>query len=236
MEQLDLLWDLESQWNSLYAYRKKLVDLKEDSSGKATKRKVVALEKGLLSSKLKQEKTRQRLAELEKELKMNNFNVEELEKGLYDGQTTDVKQLEYLNREKEKIRELINNMETEVLELMGKLEDYDKEIISSEKELGDINANESEVKAKYESLIKNSDAKIEGMEKKIKLSEEKIDEELLTDFNRVKKSRGSGIVELKDSICMGCNIMIPTFSMEKIRTTKGIFRCESCGRILYHKE
>ena len=85
MEPLDLLWEVESQWNLLDSYKIELEKLEDDSKVKSLERKLETLKRKLNSIVNKQEKSKIRLAELEKELKINNFNFEELEKELYDG-------------------------------------------------------------------------------------------------------------------------------------------------------
>lgn len=235
MESLDLLWKLESQWNLLNSVKEELVDLDNDSGVKAIKKKTIALEKRLQSSKVQEEKAKEKLIEIEKQLNMNNFNIEEIEKGLYDGHTSDIKQLEYLSVEKEKLKTRINKIETEVLEFMVKLEDLGKEIKITEDELNTIADQEEEIRNNHKTGIINLNKRLLAIEEKIESYENKIDADLLTEYNRVKKSRGVGIVELKDSICTGCNIKASTLVGERIKTTKQIFHCESCGRILYYK-
>lgn len=236
MRTLDLLWDIESYWNSLYACQKELMDLNRGSRAKAMEKEIVRIEKRLHSSKVKQEKSKERLMELDNKLKINNFNMEELERSLYDGNISDMKQLEYLNKEKEKVRETIDKAEMETLEIMDKVESIDQNMDGMEKELEGIRIDDSKAKANHDSLVQKLNGEISSIEEKIKIAEEEIDIKTLDEYNRIRESKGNGIVELRDSICMGCNIKIPTFSMEKIKNTKEIFRCESCWRILYHKE
>lgn len=235
MEPLDLLWELESQWSVLDSCKTELERLKDDLEVKAIERKIASLNKKLNNYKNKQDKSKIKLTQLEKKLKINIFNIEELEKELYDGHTSDIKQLEYLNDEKNKVRNLIDKIEVEILEIMGTLEDEDQESKQIENELDDIIDENSDMEDRHKLEIKKIEVEIESSQEKIIQMEKKIDPKLINEYNRIRESRGTGIAELKDSICMGCNIKIPTFFMEKIKNTKGIFHCESCGRILYHK-
>lgn len=236
MEQLDLLWELESQWKTLDSYTKELIELNNDSAVKEIEKKRVELEKRLQNSKSKEKSTKEELAQREKRLSVNNFNMGELEKSLYDGHTSDIKQLEYLSGEKEEIKEVVNNIEIKVLESMIQLEELLKKRKTIEKELDEIEKQNRQVKINHESLLYDLNTKKKKVEKTIKTLEEEIRVDLLTEYNRIKKSRGTGIVELRNSVCIACNIHIPTLAGEKIRNTKEIFHCESCGRILYYKE
>lgn len=236
MEAIDMLWELESHWNFLESYENELKKLNNDLDLKTIEKKATKLEKKLQSSENKQEKIKKNLRETEKELDINNFNMEELKRSLYDGHTSDIKQLEYLNKEKEKIEKIIDNIELKVLDFIGKTEDQEKEIKSLEKELKTVKDEDNNIKNSYRPLIENLENKIKDIKNKISIEEEKLEESLIKEYNRIRKSRGTGIVVLRNSVCMGCNIMLPTLSAEKVKDTKEIFQCESCGRILYQKE
>lgn len=235
MEPLDLLWKLEFQWKSLESYEEELKKTNHDLDVKSIEKKIVKLEKKLQNSEEKQEKIKKNLRETEKELDINNFNFEELKKSLYDGHTSDIKQLEHLNKEKEKVEKTINDIELKILDFIGKSEDEEKEIKIIEEELKTIKDEDDKIKNSYKPIVKKLEEKIKNMEKEIYSDEGLMGEELIKEYNRIRKSRGIGIVELKDSICMGCNIRLPTLTAEKIKDTKEIFQCESCGRILYQK-
>lgn len=235
MEQLDLLWDLESQYSSLYTHQKQLVDLESNLNVKRANKKMLDTEKKLNSSKLKRENTKIKLVELEQMLKGYTYTIEELEKDLYDGHITDLRQLGYLSDEKDKLKKTINEVEVQILNLMDEVEKVDQEFLLIESSLKDIKDDNSKIKETTKEQTEEVEMKIENTESKIQLSEEKIDKTLLHRYTQIKKSRVTGIVGVKDFACPVCNIRIPTFAVDKLKNTKDIINCESCGRILYYK-
>ena len=62
----------------------------------------------------------------------------------------------------------------------------------------------------------------------------KIDERLLTAFNRIRKNARNGlaVVKVERDSCGGCHAKIPAQRQLDIRTRKKILVCEFCGRIL----
>lgn len=234
MEQIDLLWDLQSQYNSLNDFENELLGLKGDLNIKRANKKISEAEKKFEKSKLENEDAKTKLIELERSLRDYNYDFEVLEKSLYDGHTTDIQQLEYLSSEKDKFKEIINNLEVEVLEWIDKSEKTEKEFLLMENCLKDIKNNNGKIKKTTQEQTEEIKIKIEEQKQQIMLFENKIDKALLNTYTKIKKNRGTGIVEVKDFACPICNIRIPTFAADKLKNTKDIVNCESCGRILYY--
>lgn len=235
MLQLELVWKLESHNNLLEDHKKKLEVFENNLE--------------LRNFKQKQKRTYERISFLKTSLNSNNIelidnesilrnqlnNLKELEKELYKGKITDFKQLESLNKERDKISELIDNIENKTILLMEKtdeilveisrLEDYykkiKKKIIENNK---DISSNSSELIIK----IKEEEKEIEKYSNKIELG-------ILNRYNTLRKNLNTGIVPVINDICTGCNMIVPSFLFEKLRLKVEIIYCESCGRILYYQ-
>lgn len=232
MEQLDLLRNLEDHHNSLKLYRKELLILKNDSMIDKNEEKIVDTEKRLSRLKSSHENVKDKLRQANIRLKNYNFKIEEVEKNLYDGQIIDIKQLEYLNDEKDKLKEIISDTEIEILEFMDEVEDIDKELLIMERSLEEIKDKNNKIKSKYNGIEENLKGKIRLEENEIITLENKIDASLLNKYNLTKKNKGTGIAEVKDSVCSGCNMLIPTILIDKLNNQNEIIYCENCGRIL----
>ena len=50
----------------------------------------------------------------------------------------------------------------------------------------------------------------------------------------VTSANKKGIVELKNSICLGCNTKVPDNDVSKIKENKDMVNCQNCGKFLYH--
>lgn len=61
-----------------------------------------------------------------------------------------------------------------------------------------------------------------------------IDEELLSLYNRLMKSKGSdAIASAEKGQCRGCHMKVVPATMIKLQAEKEITQCENCGRLLY---
>jgi hypothetical protein len=60
-----------------------------------------------------------------------------------------------------------------------------------------------------------------------------IDADLLRHYERVLKFRGSGISEVREHKCMGCQVMLRPQTYNEVRSGQQVIVCDSCQRILY---
>jgi hypothetical protein len=58
--------------------------------------------------------------------------------------------------------------------------------------------------------------------------------DLLQHYDRISKHRGSGIAEVRDQKCMGCQVMLRPQTFNEVRTGERTVSCDSCQRILYY--
>lgn len=232
MEQLDLLRNLEEHHNSLKLYQRELFNLKNDSMINKTREKILDTEGKLLKLKSSQDKIKNKLNQSNSRLKDYNFKIIEVEKSLYNGEIKDLKQLEYLSYEKDKLKEIISDTETEILEFMDEVENIDEELSAMGGSLEDIKEKNDKLKNKYSILEKELMDKIKLEENEILTLENKIDVKLLNRYSMIRKSKGTGIAEVKDSVCSGCNMLIAKVLLDRLDNQNEIICCESCGRIL----
>jgi len=60
-----------------------------------------------------------------------------------------------------------------------------------------------------------------------------IDAELLRRYDRVAKFRGTGLAEVREHKCMGCQVMLRPQTYNEVRSGQHTVYCDSCQRILY---
>ena len=183
--------------------------------------------------------------EKQKEFKLKQYDVDELvrelqdktsylDRRLYDGSITNVKEMESLTAELEHARKELNFAEEELLYLMEHLENSDKD----EKQIQDALTNYELEKSESDfSLTKELDS-IKGiLGTNIKERDDlakSIAAPLLAQYERIRKvKQGQGIAEVKGGRCMACLLTLPTKQMQHLRSTDEIITCSSCGRILF---
>lgn len=77
---------------------------------------------------------------------------------------------------------------------------------------------------------------INGLEKLIEAREElikKIPSEVFNHYNRVRARYGRAIAPVRENLCLGCFIKIPTQISSREMGNQVLRNCENCGRYLY---
>ena len=94
----------------------------------------------------------------------------------------------------------------------------------------DLNAKKSEL----EGIEAETADQVASLEKRAASAKTKIDERLLTAYNRIRRNvhNGLAVVTVNRDACGGCYNRIPPQRQSEIRQGKKIIICEYCGRIL----
>ena len=123
--------------------------------------------------------------------------------------------------------------EDKILELMVNADVRDK----------DVKASQAELKAETAEIEKEKEQARQRTAEDEKLLAEwrarrdqirtGIDADLLRHYERVSKFRGTGIAEVRDHKCMGCQVILRPQTYNDVRSGQQTVVCDSCQRILY---
>jgi len=129
--------------------------------------------------------------------------------------------------------------EDQVLEQMMALEDVERRVKHAEADLREaeaaINAEKKQMQAQYGEKKKHMEA---AMAERAEIAK-KVPEELLELYTRVeKKHPGSAMAEARDEQCRACGVRVLPHVLQLLKSEadEEVFRCETCGRILYSLE
>jgi len=78
--------------------------------------------------------------------------------------------------------------------------------------------------------------KIKGLEQLKEAREEliqKIPHDIFSHYNKIRDRYGRAIAPVRENICLGCFITIPTYLSTKQIGNQVLRNCENCGRFLY---
>ena len=126
----------------------------------------------------------------------------------------------------------IKSNEDKILELMLNAEARDKDVKAAELELkAEMAEIEKEKTAARERTAEDEKLLAEWNAKRDK-ARAGVNEDLLRQYERVAKFRGSGLAEVRDQKCMGCQVMLRPQTYNEVRSGQ-IIVCESCQRVLY---
>jgi len=149
-------------------------------------------------------------------------------------QTRKNDEFQAISHEIERYENEIRKIEDEELELMVQADTIKVDLAEEEKKAGvvresiarqtkDLDAKATTLQSQLEELSKER-AEIAG----------KIDEDLLSRFERLFKSKGDAVVvALEHEVCTGCHMKVTTQTAHRVKAGKEIVSCENCGRILY---
>ena len=141
------------------------------------------------------------------------------------------KEIEYQELEIEASQRKIKHFSAELEE---RLQDKAATTKNIEERTVDLNQKRSEL----DQILAETKAETEALMLKANDISKKIDERLLTAFNRIRKNAHNGlaVVKVERDSCGGCHAKIPAQRQLDIRTRKKIIVCEFCGRILVDPE
>lgn len=142
----------------------------------------------------------------------------------YDALT---KEIELQNLEVQLNEKKINDAKNEIEKGKLLLEEINSKLDSKTKNL-------VEKKGELAHIIQDTDKEETELTEKAASISEKIDERLLTAYNRTRKSykNGLAVVYVERNSCGGCFGHVPPQTQMEIKQRKKIVLCEHCGRIL----
>ncbi len=147
------------------------------------------------------------------------------------------KEYDALTKEIDHTEKLIDNLETENVELEDNVERIKIEIHDLQPELVKLKDELKEKESELKKIIKAN----EREEEKLRAVREEIVAKIRKpDYNtymRIRKaSRGKAVVTIVRSACSGCHNVVPPQRQIEIKQMKRVYTCESCGRILVSPE
>ena len=168
----------------------------------------------------------------------------ELDAGTRRESINRLKTQQYETRKNDEFRAMANEIERYEKEVQS-IEDRELELMDqAEKVKVEVAAEEKKAAASRESIgrqVADLDQKGKTLEARLNdLNVErnglaaKIDEDLLSRFERLFASKGDAVVvALEHEVCTGCHMKLTTQTAHRVRNGKEIVSCEQCGRILF---
>ena len=168
----------------------------------------------------------------ERDLEAKNETRKKFQDQLYQVKTN--KEYSALMEEINNVRKEIEKLEEEILVLMEKSDELEKEVASGT-ELIRVKQEELEKARKSnEEEIARINGELQAWEKKREEKASHIPAELLTRYERIRRGRnGLGLVLVKNNACQGCFMELPPQVISEIKLGQRLIVCENCNRLLY---
>ena len=221
----------------LQAADKEIRRLQEEVA--ALPKRTAVIEQKLAGTKAHLEKVRVAAKSDEANRKRFEVNIKDLQGKIskYRDQSLDVKtndQYKALLHEIQFAEQEISANEDKILEGMVNADARDKEVKAAEAELKAETAEIEKEKEEARRVTAEDQKKLAEWNAKRNALRQAISEDLLRHYERVMKFRGSGLAEVRDHKCMGCQVMLRPQIYNEVRIGEKVVICDSCQRIYYY--
>jgi uncharacterized protein len=127
----------------------------------------------------------------------------------------------------------IAGTEDKILELMLNADTREKEVKAAQAELKAETAEIEKEKSEARQRTAEDEKQLAEWRGRRDQLRSGINEDLLRQYERVSKFRGTGIAEVRDQKCMGCQVMLRPQTYNDVRASREPMFCDSCQRVLY---
>lgn len=201
-------------------------------------KRVAAIEQKLAGTNAQLEKAQSAIKADEASRRKYDTNIKDLREKIskYRDQSLAVKtneQYKALLHEIQFAEKEIGANEDKILELMVNADAREKEVKGAQAELKAETAEIEQEKEQARQRTAEDEKLLTDAKTKRDQFRSGIREDLLRQYERVSKFRGSGIAEVHDHKCMGCQVMLRPQTYNEVRSGKDVVFCDSCQRILY---
>jgi predicted nucleic acid-binding Zn-ribbon protein len=149
-------------------------------------------------------------------------------------QTRKNDEFQAIGHEIERYENEIRKIEDDELELMVEADKLKAELGAEEKKAASVKESITRQTKDLEAKSTTLQSRLEELTKERGEIAGKIEEDLLSRFERLFKSKGDAvIVALEHEVCTGCHMKVTTQTAHRVKAGKEIVSCENCGRILY---
>lgn len=149
-------------------------------------------------------------------------------------QTRKNDEFQAIGHEIERYENEIRKIEDEELELMVQADTIKVDLAEEEKKAGVVRESIARQTKDLEAKSTTLQSQLEELSKERAEIAGKIDEDLLSRFERLFKSKGDAVVvALEHEVCTGCHMKVTTQTAHRVKAGKEIVSCENCGRILF---
>jgi predicted nucleic acid-binding Zn-ribbon protein len=197
------------------------------------------IEQKLAGTKAHLEKVRTAAKADEANRKKFEANIKDLQGKIskYRDQSLDVKtndQYKALLHEIQFAEQEIRLNEDRILEVMVNVDAREKDVKAAEAELKAETAEIETEKEDARKVTAEDQTKLAEWNAKRDALRHEISEDTLRQYDRVAKFRGSGLAEVREQKCMGCQVMLRPQTYNEVKNGEKIMVCESCQRIVYY--
>ena len=183
----------------------------------------------------------ERLLEVQSTLRTQQLEAEnhrersaQLDSQLYGGALTNPRDLESLEQEALHARDLMQEWDTQLLELSLSQDEAQARCQALEKELAETQAAWELRAAELTQQIGRLDTERESIGGKRSSLAATLDTSALQRYENLRRSKGGlAVAKMERGLCQGCRMALPTQQQQRVRNGRQTVLCSTCGRILF---
>jgi predicted nucleic acid-binding Zn-ribbon protein len=131
----------------------------------------------------------------------------------------------------------VSRLEDAEIESMERSEGFEAQRLLANEAVAEANATLEREQARAAETIAQDKALLAAVEEKRKAERAEIDENALSNYDRISKAKGTAVAEALNQKCMACQMMVRPQRWNDLRDRSNdetMMTCESCGRLLYY--
>ncbi|HVP64156.1 MAG TPA: C4-type zinc ribbon domain-containing protein [candidate division Zixibacteria bacterium] len=200
---------------------------------------VAAIEAKLAKSKERVEKAKAAIKADETARRKHEQNIQDHQQKIIKHRETSAsvktnEQYRALMSEIEFTEKAIRAEEDKILELMMAADARVTELKQAESLLATETAEVNKEKKETEARTEEDRKQMAAIQAKRQELRQAISEDILRQYDRVHKTRGSALAEARDQRCTACQVMLRPQVFAEVRKGDVVHHCDTCGRLLYY--
>ncbi len=178
------------------------------------------------------EKLKKQRREAETEVTDINNKINETNKQLYSGRTSNPKELSNLQQEVKAQTGQKDTIETKTLEVIDKMEDAEKKTAALLADYQKLDAEWQKEQAQLAKDIELLKQTLATLEETRKEAASRIDAPCLNLYEKIRRMKKTGVAKVEQGICQSCRISLSASALQRARSGQPV-QCGTCGRILF---
>ncbi|MGE5587342.1 MAG: zinc ribbon domain-containing protein [Clostridia bacterium] len=178
-------------------------------------------------------RTRKEQREAEWNLKEAVGAIETISRKLYGGLVTNPREIEGMQGKLRMLEASKARLEDQIIGQMEEIEVAESRARSLGREIDEASSKLETLKGVRDAEVREIQSEMSEFSAGRDALAAKISAGVLARYEQISKDKGGlAVVPVKDGICGGCHVVLPTFLVARARPNDEVVRCESCGRIL----
>lgn len=176
-----------------------------------------------------------RQAELERELAASEARIVQIEKRMYSGEVTAMRDLQAMAAEVESLRGRVSSLEDLALAAMDEREPLDAEVDRLAVERDEFASQAEGLRQAIAEAETALDAEMVEEQREREALVARLPADLVATYDRLRARLGGvGVARLEHGSCMGCHLRLPAVEIERLKRLPpdALAFCDQCGRIL----